>query len=389
MTFRTGFIAVVGRPNVGKSTLVNLLVGAKISITSAKPQTTRHRILGVRTLEDAQFVFADTPGFQTRHRSALNLAMNRAVREALQEMDAVLWVVEALKYTPGDEEVLGLLPRNRPVVLVVNKVDQVPDKAALLPYLEAMAKRFVEASARSATPSLSPLGGEQGERAEASARSATPSLSPLGGEQGERAEASARSATPSLSPPGGEQGERAEASARSATASLSPPGGEQGERAFAAIVPVSALNPKDAAYLLDVLKPLLPQMPPLFEAESITDRSERFLAAEILREKVFRLTGDEIPYAVAVTVERFEEEPPTRPEAERGLIRIDAVIWVDREGHRPILLGHKGERMKRIATEARQDMERLFGAKVFLSTWVKVKSGWTDSAALLKRMGYE
>ena len=322
MSFRTGFIAVVGRPNVGKSTLVNLLVGAKVSITSSKPQTTRHRILGVRTLEDAQFVFSDTPGFQTRHRSALNQAMNRAVKDALQDMDAVVWVVEALKFTPADEEVLRLLPRNRPVVLVVNKVDHVTDKAALLPYLEAMAKRFVEASVRSAPPSLP------------------------------------------------------------------PPGGEQGEGAFAAIVPVSALNPKDADYLLDVLKPLLPELPPMFEAESITDRSERFLAAEILREKVFRLTGDEIPYAVAVTVERFEEEPPTRPEAERGLIRIDAVIWVDREGHKPILLGQKGERLKRIATEARQDMERLFGAKVFLSTWVKVKSGWTDSAAQLKRMGY-
>ena len=298
--FRTGFIAVVGRPNVGKSTLVNALVGAKVSITSSKPQTTRHRILGVRTLADAQFVFADTPGFQTRYRSALNQAMNRAVTDALQEMDAVVWVVEAGKFTPGDEQVLKLLPKNRPVVLVVNKIDQVPDKETLLPYLEAMAQRFD----------------------------------------------------------------------------------------FAALIPVSAFKSSDGERLLDVLKPLLSEMPPMFEEEAFTDRSERFLAAEILREKVFRLTGDEIPYAVAVTIERFEEEAPRRPQDERGLIRIDAVIWIDRDGHKPILLGKQGERLKRIGTEARQDMERLFGAKVFLNTWVKVKGGWTDSLAHLKQFGY-
>lgn len=297
---RTGLIAVVGRPNVGKSTLVNLLVGAKISITSSKPQTTRDRILGVRTLEDAQFVFADTPGFQTRHRSALNAAMNRTVTETLADMDAVVWVVEAQKFTEADEQVLRLLPKARPVILAVNKVDQVEDKAKLLPFLEAMAKRFD----------------------------------------------------------------------------------------FAAIVPVSALKPEDGDYLLEVLRPLLPEAAPMFEEDAITDRSERFLAAEILREKVFRLTGDEIPYAVAVTIEKFEEEPPTNPEAERGLVRIAATIWIEREGHKPILLGRKGEKLKRIATEARQDMERLFGAKVFLDCWVKVKGGWTDNIGLLKRFGY-
>ncbi|TCS70440.1 GTP-binding protein Era [Sulfuritortus calidifontis] len=297
---RTGLIAVVGRPNVGKSTLVNLLVGAKISITSSKPQTTRDRILGVRTLADAQFVFADTPGFQTRHRSALNAAMNRTVTETLADMDAVVWVVEAMKYGEADEQVLRLLPKERPVILAVNKIDQVEDKAALLPFLEAMAKRFD----------------------------------------------------------------------------------------FAAIVPVSALKPEDGDYLLEVLKPLLPEAAPMFEEDAITDRSERFLAAEILREKVFRLTGDEIPYAVAVTIEKFEEEPPLKAGAGRGLIRIAATIWIEREGHKPILLGRKGEKLKRIATEARQDMERLFGAKVFLDCWVKVKGGWTDNIGLLKRFGY-
>ena len=298
--FRTGLVAVVGRPNVGKSTLVNQLVGAKISITSSKPQTTRDRILGVRTLADAQFVFADTPGFQTRHRSALNAAMNRTVTDTLADMDAVVWLVEALKFTEADQQVLRLLPKGRPVILVVNKVDQVEDKAKLLPFLQSMGEQFQ----------------------------------------------------------------------------------------FAAIVPVSALKPEDADYLLEVLKPLLPEAPPMYEEEAITDRSERFLAAEILREKVFRLTGDEIPYAVAVTIDKFEEEPSHRDETERGLVRIEATIWIEREGHKPILLGKKGEKLKRIATEARQDMERLFDTKVFLNCWVKVKGGWTDNIGLLKRFGY-
>lgn len=292
MGFRCGYVAVVGRPNVGKSTLVNALVGAKVSIVSAKPQTTRHRIHGVHTEADAQFVFVDTPGFQTRYRNALNQAMNRTVRAVLTDVDVIMFVVEAGRYTEADARVLALLPADKPVVLVANKVDTVRDKNLLLPWLQEMA----------------------------------------------------------------------------------------GRHPFAEIVPLSAIHAKDAKRLLAILKPWLPQSPPLFEADALTDKSERFLAAEIVREKIFRLTGDEVPYGVNVSVERFSEEA-------NGLRRIEVVIWVDREAHKPILLGRGGEHMKRIGTEARQDMERLFGAKVFLQCWVKVKQGWADDVALLRTLG--
>lgn len=292
--FRAGFIAVVGRPNVGKSTLVNALVGAKISIVSSKPQTTRHRILGVRTRAGAQFVFVDTPGFQTKHRNALNQSMNRVVSQSLADVDAVLFLIESMRFDAADERVLKLLPKDIPVILVVNKIDQLADKTRLLPFLQAAAQRFD----------------------------------------------------------------------------------------FAEIVPLSALDGRDSERLLDILQPRLPEAEPLFEEAAITDRSERFLAAEILREKVFRLTGDEIPYGVAVEIEQFQQEPS-------GMRRISAVIWVDRDAHKPILLGKSGEHLKRIASEARQDMERLFDAKVFLNCWIKVKSGWTDNAALLKSLGHD
>lgn len=292
--FRCGYLAVVGRPNVGKSTLVNALVGAKISIVSNKPQTTRHRIHGIHTESDAQFIFVDTPGFQTRYRNALNQAMNRTVQAVLADVDVILFLVEAGRFTEADRRVLDLLPADKPVILVANKVDRVKDKAQLLPWLKEMADR----------------------------------------------------------------------------------------REFTEIVPLSALNPKDGVRLLAILKPHLPASPPLFEADQLTDKSERFLAAEIVREKIFRLTGDEVPYGVNVAVERFAEEA-------NGLRRIEVVIWVDREAHRPILLGHGGERMKRIATEARLEMERLFDARVFLQCWVKVKRGWADDTALLRSLGYE
>jgi GTPase len=291
--FRTGVIAVVGRPNVGKSTLVNALVGAKISIVSSKPQTTRHRILGVRTEADAQFIFADTPGFQTQFKSALNSAMNRTVTQALSEVDVVVWLVEALKFTAADQRILPLLPRDKPVVLVLNKIDLVEVKTRLLPFLESMAQQFK----------------------------------------------------------------------------------------FAEIVPLSAEKEKDALRLPAILKPYLPEGEAWFGEDDITDRSSRFLAAEIVREKVFRLTGDEIPYVVAVTIEQFEEDGT--------LFRIGAVIWVDREGHKPIVLGRGGEHMRRIASEARQDMEKLFDRKVFLQVWVKVKGGWADDSRLIKQFGYE
>ena len=293
MSFSTGVIAVVGRPNVGKSTLVNALVGAKVSIVSSKPQTTRHRILGVRTEADAQYIFADTPGFQTQFKSALNSAMNRTVTQALAEIDVVLWLVEARKFTPADQRILPLLPRDKPVVLVVNKIDLVEEKTKLLPYLESMAKQYN----------------------------------------------------------------------------------------FAEIVPLSAEKEKDVLRLPAILKPYLPEGEAWFSEDDITDRSSRFLAAEIVREKVFRLTGDEIPYVVAVTIEQFEEDG--------AMFRIGAVIWVDREGHKPIVLGRGGEHIKRIASEARVDIEKLFDRKVFLQVWVKVKGGWADDSRLIKQFGYE
>ena len=291
--FRTGVIAVIGRPNVGKSTLVNALVGAKVSIVSNKPQTTRHRILGVRTEADAQFIFADTPGFQTQYKSALNTAMNRSVTQALTEVDVVLWLVEARKFVPADQRILPLLPRDKPVILVVNKIDMVADKTTLFPYLQTLSQQYK----------------------------------------------------------------------------------------FAEIVPLSAEKARDAERLPAILKPYLPEGEPWFAEDDITDRSSRFLAAELVREKVFRLTGDEIPYAVAVTIEEFSEEP--------ALFRIGAVVWVDRDAHKPILLGRGGEHIKRIATEARQDMEKLFDRKVFLTLWVKVKGGWADDTRLIKQFGYE
>jgi GTPase len=295
---KTGLIAIIGRPNVGKSTLINALVGVKISITADKPQTTRHRILGVRTEADAQFVFVDTPGYQTRHKGALNSAMNRAVTQALAEVDVILWVFEAGRFTPADEQVLRLLPRQlphaRPVIAILNKVDLLADKTRLLPALQSLS----------------------------------------------------------------------------------------GQYNFAEMVPLSARAANDVSRLLAIIQPYLPEGEAMFEADEITDRSERFLAAEIVREKVFRLTGEEIPYGTAVEIEQFIQEPS-------GMRRIGVVILVDREMHKPIILGAGGERMKRIATEARQDMERLFDAKVHLTCWIKIKSGWMDSTAMLRRLGLE
>ncbi len=290
---KSGYVAIVGRPNVGKSTLLNRIVGEKISIVSRKAQTTRHRISGILTLPDTQFVFVDTPGFQTRHANALNRAMNRGVTQALADVDVVVFVVEAGRFDAQDKAVLRLLPRDRPVILAVNKIDQMKDKAALLPML----------------------------------------------------------------------------------ASLS------GEFPFFAIVPVSAAKGSQIADLLAEVRKNLPHCEVLFGEDEITDKSERFLAAEYIREKLFRLTGDELPYASTVEIEKFEVDGQLR--------RISATIVVDRPAHKGIVIGKGGEMLKRIATEARQDMERLFDGKVFLEIFVKVKSGWSDDERLLKSLGYE
>lgn len=290
---KSGYVAIVGRPNVGKSTLLNRLVGEKISIVSRKAQTTRHRIAGILTESDAQYVFVDTPGFQTRHTSALNRAMNRGVTQALADVDVVVFVIEAGRFDAEDKAVVRLLPTDRPVVLAVNKIDQVKDKATLLPFL----------------------------------------------------------------------------------ANLS------GEFSFAAIVPVSAAKGSQVDHLLSELRKHLPHDGALYAEDEITDRSERFLAAEYVREKLFRLLGDELPYASTVEIDKFEVEGQLR--------RISATIVVDRQVHKGIIIGKGGETLKRIATEARQDMERLFDGKVFLEVFVKVKSGWSDDERLLKSLGYE
>jgi GTP-binding protein Era len=290
---RCGTAAIIGRPNVGKSTLLNALVGQKLSITSGKPQTTRHQVTGVLTQPGAQFVFVDTPGFQTRHGGPLNRALNRAVRAALETVDVVLFVVEAGRFEEADRAVLGLLPKRIPVVLVANKSDRAGGPARMLPYLKAVATEF----------------------------------------------------------------------------------------GFAAVVPVSAARRTNLATLLKVVSPLLPEQPPLFDAETLTDRNERFLAAEMVREKLFRLLGDEVPYGAAVTVERFREE---------GRLRvIHASIVVEKEGHKAIVVGKGGTKLKAIASAARHDMETLFGGKVFLELWVKVRGGWTESAAALRSLGIE
>jgi len=293
MSFRTGFIAIVGRPNVGKSTLLNRLIGQKISIVSRKAQTTRHRITGIRTDEAAQYIFVDTPGFQTKFRSALNEAMNRGVTTTLADIDVVLFVIEAGKFDSRDAAVLKLLPRNQPVILVINKADLVKDKAQLLPFMERMSKEFN----------------------------------------------------------------------------------------FHAIVPISAQKVMKVEVLLDAIQPLLPEGEPMYEEDQVTDRSERFLAAELIREKIFRLVGDELPYSTAVEIEKYEEEGNLR--------RIYAAILVDRDAQKAIIIGKDGERLKEISTQARTDMEKMFDGKVFLEVWVKVKSGWADDTRMLRQFGYE
>lgn len=290
--FHTGFVAIVGRPNVGKSTLMNALIGQKISITSRKPQTTRHRITGIHTDEQAQYVFVDTPGFQLKHRNALNRAMNKSVVDALADVDVVLFVIEAGHWNERDEQIVKLLPAHRPVILVLNKVDTLSDKATLLPFIERMSKLF----------------------------------------------------------------------------------------AFAAIVPVSAQTKAQIPELFRTIAPHLPEGPPLFDPNDVTDRSERFLAAEVIREKIFRLLGDEVPYATSVIIEQFVQEGNLR--------RIHATVVVDKPGQKAILIGKGGEKMKAISTQARQDMEKLFDGKVFLEIWVKVKGGWADDERALKSLGY-
>ncbi|MDD4963800.1 MAG: GTPase Era [Gallionella sp.] len=291
--FRSGYIAIVGRPNVGKSTLLNHLIGQKISITSRKAQTTRHRIHGIYTDADAQYVFVDTPGFQTQYKNELNRSMNRVVTSSLRDVHVVLYVLEAMRYDERDQEVLKLLPDNRPVLLVINKIDEVADKGQLFSFAERVSQDFK----------------------------------------------------------------------------------------FADVVPVSAKLGKKIPELRDTLRHFLPEGGLIYDADDITDRSEKFLASEILREKVFRFTGDELPYSTSVVIEQFKMDKKLR--------RISAAILVDKEVHKAMLLGKKGEKMKEIATQARLDMEKLFDGKVFLEVFIKLRSGWADDARTLRSLGYE
>ena len=291
--FRTGYIAIIGRPNVGKSTLTNHIVGAKVSITSRKAQTTRHRIHGIYTDPDAQYIFVDTPGFQTQYDSALNRGMNKTVVDALHSTDVVLFVIEGTRFDSRDQKVVDLLPKDIPVILVLNKQDLVKDKDSLLPFMAEMNEIF----------------------------------------------------------------------------------------AFAAIVPISARNGEQVPRLLTTIRGYLPVAEPMFDEDDITDKSERFLAAEIVREKVFRLSGEEVPYSASVMIEKFEQEGEFR--------RVFATILVDKDNQKAIIIGHQGSKLKEIGTSARLDMERLFGGKVYLELWVKVKGGWADSERILKQLGYD
>jgi GTPase len=294
---RCGLVAIVGRPNVGKSTLLNALVGQKISITSNKAQTTRHRITGICTRGATQFVFVDTPGFQLKHLTqqggALNRNLNRTVLSSMGDVDVVLFLVEACRFGGPDEKVMALLPKDKPAFLVANKLDTLKTRTDVLPWLQKM----------------------------------------------------------------------------------------QTLHAFAEFVPMAATREADVARLMTIVEPYLPQQPWLYEEDALTDRSEKFLAGEIVREKLFRLTGDELPYNATVVIDKFEEEGNLR--------RIAATIVVERDAHKGMIIGEGGERLKRIGSEARQDLERLWGAKVFLELWVKVRSGWADDDAHLRSYGYE
>jgi GTPase len=293
-----GAIAIVGKPNVGKSTLLNALVGHKISITSRKAQTTRHRITGIRTIGATQFVFVDTPGFQTRHATALNRSLNKTVLGAVGDVDLVLFVVEAGKFTLADAKVLSLLKPGIPALLVANKLDQVHRRGDLAPWLRDMQQRHE----------------------------------------------------------------------------------------FAEFIPMSAKNAKDVERLFAICEKYLPEQAWWYGADELTDRTEKFLAAETVREKLFRFTGDELPYTSTVIVDKFEEEPSPK---HGRMVKIAATIVVERDGHKAMVIGEKGERLKRIGTEARQELEKLMDCKVFLEIWVKVRTGWADDEARVRSFGYE
>lgn len=292
--FRCGYVAIVGRPNVGKSTLLNHVLGQKLSITSRKPQTTRHRILGIVTRDNVQAIYVDTPGMHSAEHKAINRYMNRAAESALRDVDVVLFVVDALRWTDEDERVLEKLKATSvPVLLVINKVDTILEKERLLPAIEAHSRRT----------------------------------------------------------------------------------------AFAGVIPVSALRGHNVEHLHQIVAGFLPLSQPFFDEDQLTDRSQRFLAAEMIREKIMRQLGDEVPYELTVEIDSFKQEA--------RLLRINATILVERAGQKAIVIGQGGQRLKLIGQEARQDMEKLFESKVMLTLWVKIKGGWSDDERALKSLGYD
>jgi GTPase len=292
MSHRCGFVAVIGRPNVGKSTLLNRLVGQKVSITSRKAQTTRHAVIGIISTDEAQVVLVDTPGFQTKHGGQLNKALNRAVTDSLADVDVVLFVVEATRLGDRDRQVLDLIPSAVPVIAVVNKVDLLARRDLILPFIDGLRQW----------------------------------------------------------------------------------------RDFAAVVPVSAEKGVQVDDLLVAIVPMLPEGPALFDEEQVTDRSERFIASELVREKLFRFTGDELPYGINVVVDQFETEGNLR--------RIRCNVIVSRDSHKGMVIGAGGENLKRVATEARLDMERTFGGTVFLELHVRVDANWIEDPRRLRKYGY-
>ncbi|MBQ0720010.1 MAG: GTPase Era [Gammaproteobacteria bacterium] len=290
---RCGYVAIVGRPNVGKSTLLNHMLGLKLSITSRKPQTTRHNVLGIKTTDDCQLIFVDTPGIHSDQDKAINRYMNKAAQSAIRDVEVIVFVVDRLLWTEADKVVAEkLAATNSPVIVAINKIDRIDDRSELLPHIEYLQQLMPEAQ----------------------------------------------------------------------------------------IIPVSALQKKNLDTLEQEISRHIPQNGFLFPEDQITDRSERFLAAELVREKITRQLGAELPYQIAVEIEAFEM---------KGHIRhISALILVEREGQKKIIIGEKGKRLKSIGQAARIDMERLFDGKVMLTLWVKVRSGWSDDERALRSLGY-
>ena len=288
---RCGTIAIVGQPNVGKSTLLNYFVGTKLSITSRKAQTTRYQLLGIHTDKDAQYIFVDTPGYQLKHLNMLNRGLNKTVQQALKDVDVILFLIEPGLLDETDKRILNMIPQEKPIVLAINKVDLLKDKNKLLHFI----KKLDEINR------------------------------------------------------------------------------------FETIVPTSVKKDNNLQPLMTALKDFLPKQDFIFSEDELTDKSERFLSAEIVREKVFRLTGQELPYSIAVEIENFEIID--------GVRRIFTAIIVDRDSHKPMIIGKHGKRLKDISTSARMDMEKLFGGKVWLEIWVKVQKGWADDQRALKSLG--